>query len=153
MVFFSIQQENPSVRKWRDKTSNYVSKFICINIHSITSELWGNGIAKPEANSVSDLGALIFHDIFMIIWFSKLLFIHPAELAIHASVKKLFRFICCVNLRGNLSAKKKNTVSVESKTFFFNSLLKSSPAFAVLYQNSAINSYVEKRKVLLSTKI
>lgn len=62
-VFFSIQQENPSVCKWRDKTSNYVSKFICINIHSITSELWGNGIAKPEANSVSDLGALIFHDI------------------------------------------------------------------------------------------
>lgn len=136
--------------KWRDETSNYTSKFICINIHNITSELWGVRIAKPEGNSVSDLGALIFCDIFMIIWFSKLLFIHTVELAIHASVKKLFRFICCVNLRGNLSAKK--NFSIERKTFFFNDLLKSSPAFAILYQNSAVNSYVEK-KALLSTKV
>lgn len=58
-----------------------------MNMHNIISELWGDRIAKPEANSVSDLAAFIFHEIFMIIWFSKLLFIHTAELAIHASVK------------------------------------------------------------------
>lgn len=53
-----------------------------MNIHNIISELWGHRIAKPEANSLSDLGAFIFHDIFMIIWFSKLLFIHTTELGL-----------------------------------------------------------------------
>lgn len=52
----------------------------------------GHRIAKPEANSVSDLEAFFFHDIFMIIWFSKLLFIHTAEVAIHASVKNSLGF-------------------------------------------------------------
>lgn len=50
-----------------------------MNIHNTIAELWGDRIAKPEANSVSDLEAFFFHDIFMIIWFSKLLFIHTGE--------------------------------------------------------------------------
>lgn len=76
-----------------------------MNIHNIISELWGDRTAKPEANSVSDLGAFIFHDILMIIWFSKLLFIHTTELAIHASVKNSLG-LSAVNLRGNIWGKK-----------------------------------------------
>lgn len=63
-----------------------------MNIHNIISELWGDRIAKPGDNSVSNLGAFFVHDIFMTVWFSKLLFIHTTELAIHASVKNSLGF-------------------------------------------------------------